>query len=270
MYNTRIEITYLDGLRDVIITDSRSKRIGVHLIEVVTDNFFKRLDDVEYKQQRVQMTSWDKYKIEIISMEDYSVELLRNAKLITIGTHTAKIIDVAREKTESDLWHISIEYYDVNLNNYKYNLPPVDDYLRSDALSEQFTFNEMNVLRVADYRTGALYDYNTMLEINQTAEQPERSQFINTQTGQQITTDNILRKNYEMIFYLNKQDIQSFQTVLPLADQTRVQAILLIDGHSYNIKQQPEVTVEKLQGHDIFKGTCVFVNEIIKHNSYGI
>lgn len=169
MSETTINITTIDGLTDQIITDQRVKQVGLHMIDLVTDDFYRRIDDYDYNQQRVQSISWDKYEIQFVSIETYGLELLRYAKKITIdsynGTliHDARVINIASEKVaDSDFYHTTIEYYDRNLDNYKYAEPPVHNFLRSDAIAEQFPISQRSFLRVVDTEA----NYYEIININ--------------------------------------------------------------------------------------------------------
>jgi hypothetical protein len=64
--NTRLEITTLSGFSDLLLTDNRPKQIGLHEIELLTDDFYRRIDDTDYIQQPVQTLAWDKYQIQLI------------------------------------------------------------------------------------------------------------------------------------------------------------------------------------------------------------
>ena len=69
-------------------------------------------------------------------------------------------------------------------------------------------------------------------------------------------------------FYLNSVDVQPFQNVLPLADGWNIKAHFYISGISYSIDEMPTVSVEKLDGWNIFKGTVNFVYQIINNYPY--
>jgi hypothetical protein len=125
----------------------------------------------------------------------------------------------------------------------------------------------MNVLRVID-ATGSHTDFNTMLEIVSTSKQPEAQSFSNTQTGETVTTNAIIKRQFEGVFFLNKTDIQTFQNSLPLADGVKIQAYYYTGAAGYPIKEMPEVAIEKLSGFDIWKGTVNFVYNVINHFSY--
>ncbi len=269
---TRIDIIYRDGLTDTMLVDARPKQTGIHTIELLTDEFYKRIDEIEHKQQPVQRLDWDKYQLQLIGIEDYSVDLLRTAKSITItdtDNHTAKILDVQRELAgDTDFNKITLEYYDINLNNYKYGGQPVTNYLRSDALAEQYTFSQLTVLRLV--QGGATYDFNTMLDFIPMAAQPEASTFVNTQSGATVTTNNVIKKQYNLIFYLNQTDIQPFQTILPQADGITIEAFLFIQGAGYHVQECSEVTVEKIAGMDIYKCSIVYTYDIINTYNYGL
>ena len=275
MVKTRIEITNLDSSEDLIMSDNRPKANGQQTIDLVTDDFYKRSDEFEYKQQRVQTISWDKYKIELLNTEDYSIEVLNNAKFVKVFNanviHNAKITSITRSVvSDTDFSNFTVEYYDVNLLNYKFSLPPVYEYLKSDALIEQFEADELTKLTVSNTTTGESNSYYTILEINQTTQAPQNAQFDNTQSGAKITTNTIIKNQYALIFYLNKTDIEPLQTLLPLADfGGKITANLYIRGGSAQVIQEvPSVNVEKVSGHDIYKCTVDFVNDITNFYNY--
>ncbi len=275
MVKTRIEITNLDKSDDLIMSENRPKAIGQQTIDLVTDDFYKRSDEFEYKQQRVQTISWNKYKIELLNTEDYSIEVLNNAKSVKVFNanviHHAQITSVTRAiVSDTDFSNFTVEYYDVNLLNYKFSLPPVYEYLKSDALIEEFDSDELTRLSVSNTTTGESNDYYTVLEINPTTQAPINAQFDNTQSGAKITTNTILKHQYELIFYLNQTDVEPLQTLLPLADYGgKITASLYIRGGSAMvIKEVPSVDIEKVSGHDLFKCTIDFVNDITNFYNY--
>ncbi len=268
----RIEITYIDGLTDLILAKNRAKQSGVHSIELLTDNFYKRLDAVEYKQQPVQLTTWDKYQIEFVVNEDYNLSLLSQAVKITIVgdevTHNAIVLTTDSTKTDSDFRHVVLEYYDINLINYKYQEQPVTNYLRSDSLKVIYDMDRVIVVRVVD--GGNYYDYYTMLEVTPTATTPEAASFTNTQDGGTVTTNSIIKQQYELVFYLNGNDIQTFQTLLPLAAKgTSIEAFLFVGQADFNLLETSEVVVEKISGVDIYKATINYIYNIKNHYQYG-
>jgi len=269
---TRIEITYIDGLTDLILTKERVKQIGTHNIELLTDEFYDRINEPEYKQQLVQRITWDKYQLQFIGLEDYQLEMLLLAKTIRVIEHEiyeAKTLDVSRELAGgSDFVHTTYEFYDVNLDNYKYGLPPVTEYLKSDALAERFSFAEMNILRIVE-KDGTSYDFNTMLSIKRTVAQAENASFVNTQSGGNIVTNSIIKEHYQLVFYLNSNDIIPFQNMLPLAHGDKVRAYYFTNSMGHAIKEPPDVTVEKIAGHDIWKASTMFIFNIKNFYSYG-
>lgn len=275
MKHTRIDITTLDGLTDTILTDQRPKQKGVNTVDLITDGYYRRIDISEYKQQYVQSITWDSYEINVIALEDYGLELLKYAKNVTINSsndtviHDAVVTNVSREQaSDSDFTNVTIEYYDTRLSNYKYGEPPVHEFLKSDAIALQYPIDQRVFMRIINSRDGSLYDFNTMLLFETTAKQPEYSNFNNTQSGATITTNAIVKQQIEGIFYLNGVDIQPFQSVLPLAEGYYIKAFFYMNGTSYQIDEMPEVSVEKLDGWDIWKGTVNFVYKIINHYPY--
>lgn len=268
---TRIDIKTIDGLNDLIITDQRPKLMGVHTIELITDQFYKLITEIEYKQQKVQTIAWNKYQIQLLALEDYGAETLKFAKSILITAyevHQAVIIDIQREKIAgSDFSNITIEYYDTRLQNYKYQLPPVYNFLRSDALSEQYSFSELNVLRVV--HSGIVYDFSTLLDLVPTAKQPENATFTNTQSGATIATNQVVKQMVQTVFYLNADDIQPFQSLLPLADGNTIKGYYFTGNVGYNIKEVPSISIEPVSGFNIWKASCDFVYNIKNHYNYG-
>jgi len=272
---TRIEITNYDGTVDRVISDERPKQTGLQTTEILTDNVYRRIDEYNYTNQRVQSVAFNKFTIMWLSTEDYGAELLRYAKHIEILAHNntmihdAVVLDVTREpQADTDFTLITLEYYDRNLNNYLFGEPPVINFLRSDAIKEQgSSLNTVNILRVN--APGKLWDWVTYLDIKKIANAAEAQSFTNSQSGATVTTNSIIKSKFELVFYLNSKDIIPFQEVLPLADGVKVKAWYFSLGQQYNIQEAPEVTVEKVDGWDLFKGTVNFVYQITNNYSYG-
>ena len=126
----------------------------------------------------------------------------------------------------------------------------------------------MNVLRIVE-RDGTTYDFNTMLSIKQTAAQAENASFVNTQSGANVVTNAVVKEQYQLIFYLNSDDIVPFQTLLPLADGNNVSGFYFTDSMGHYIQEPPEVTIEKIAGHDIWKASATFIFNINNFYSYG-
>ena len=272
---TRLDITNYDGTSDVMLVDERPVQAGLFTTEILTDNVYRRIDEYNYANQRVQSVMFNKYTLSFISLEDYGAELLKYARLIRLSTyngtliHDMIVLDIQREKqSDTDFSLITIEYYDRNLDNYKFREPPVVNFLRSDAIKErEGSLNAMNILRIS--YEGSIWDFVTQLDIKKIANTPEAQSFVNTQSGATVTTNNIIKSKFELVFYLNSEDIIPFQEVLPLADGVKVKAWYFSLGQQYNIQEAPEVTVEKVDGWDLWKGTVNFVYQISNTYSYG-
>lgn len=270
---THIEITYLDGLTDLLLTDNRPKRTGSNDIELLTDNFYSRLDSFEKQQQKVQTISWDKYELNIVGAENYDIGLLKHAKSVLVYDeeikHTANVMTAENERVGgSDFTHFTLEYYDTNLSNYKYELPPVYEWLKSDALAERLTLSELNVLRIID-SSGEATDFNTTLIFDQLTKAPSANGFENTQTGQTINTNTVIKNEFNLTFYLSGADCTTFMQRVPLADGVKYQGFYLANSIGYQIQEQPEISIEKLGGWDIYRANVNFVYNIINHYSYG-
>lgn len=276
--STRIDITTLDGLKDLLIVNERPKLNGLHMVDLITDQVYKRLDGTDYIQQPVQSVSWNKYELRLIGLEDYTVELLKYAKKVRI-THLSSVYDcvilsIARERVGgSDFLEFVVEFYDVNLDNYLYALPPVHNYLRSDALAEQFSFSQMVVLRVIfkQIRPGEenIFDFNSMLVPDDTTKAPELKSFENTTNGATVSTNIVIKQQWQAVFYLNGNDAANFAKVVPLADGWNVSAYLYAGSSGRQSMESPEITIEKLAGFDIWKASINLVYDIINNYNYG-
>lgn len=273
MSNSILNIVNHDGTIDTLIADSRPKQIGVHSIKILTDGVYRLISDSVYKQQKVQSIMYDKYQLSFIATESYGVELLDNAKSITLSAHNGTVIhdcDILDIQTElqsnTDFLLVRIEYFDKNLNNYRFAEPPVTNFLRSDALRERNPITDLNYIAVHYKLREATFA--TLIDFAQTAAQPEESTFVQTQTGAKVTTNSIIKNQYELIIYLNSEDIIPFQELLPLADFTNVTCWYFNQGVPYQIQETPIVSVEATQGSDLWKCSCTFVSSIINNYSY--
>jgi len=269
---TRIEITYIDSTTDLILTDDRAKRIGVHSVEIMTENVYKLITEADYKQQRVQSTIYNKYQVSFVATEDYNVELLKIAQQITIKSmvniHDAVLLDLTTEiQADTDFLVVRFEYYDRNQNNYIYALPPVTDFLRSDALMDRYELTALNYITLFD--DAHIATFATLIDFKQMAEQPEEQSFTNTQAGSKVTTNSIIKSKFDLVFYLNAADIIPFQEHLPLADFTNIQCWYYNQGTPFEIKETPGISVELTNGNDLYKCSCTFVTSIINTYQYG-
>ena len=191
---TRIEITNYDGTVDQMIIDERPKQNGLHTTEILTEQVYRRIDEYNFANQRVQSVMFNKYMLTYLAIEDHGAELLRYAKTIKVIAynntiiHDAVVLDITREQqSDTDFSLIMVEYYDRNLSNYKYGEPPVVNFLRSDVIKQQVeSLNDIGILRVS--YDGTLVDYATYLDIRPTAAAPESQSFTNTQSGATITS----------------------------------------------------------------------------------
>ena len=216
----------------------------------------------------MQRIDWDKYEIHVVVNENYAIDLLRTAKHITIGRHKCKIIDISRENAnDSDFIHYTIEYYDVNVDNYKYGEPPVVNYLRSDFVKDNYLPDLRGILQISGAGI-VTTEFSTLLDIKQVPQDAVKNSFVNTQTGINITTNTEIIRQYLIEFYLNHQDVLPFAEVLPLADGVNIEAHFLSELTGKQSVESPDISVQKVSGFDIYKCTVNFISSVINHYNY--
>jgi len=143
-------------------TYQRVIQIGTHSETVVTDDPFRTIADPNYQERMVQAITYRKYLLRIPANEYLSVELIEFAKWVYVTTqdevqHRAKVLSVNYTKQDgTELGEYQIEYADINPANYMDQTLPINNYLESVQLTDEYELAQLVLLTITDTGTTAL------------------------------------------------------------------------------------------------------------------
>ena len=125
---------------DTIYSTNRPIKIGFHEESFTTDKKFKTTNDTWYNNRKIQTILYDKYSINIPAKENQRIGLLKYGDFIEIefptgSTHECLILAV-NEQYVGDSFAImyTIEYADINPQNYTNLEQPVINYLKHENI----------------------------------------------------------------------------------------------------------------------------------------
>jgi hypothetical protein len=142
-------------------TYQRVIQIGTHSETVVTDNSYRTIADPNYQERTVQAITYRKYLLRIPANEYLSVDLIEFAKWVYVSTqdeiqHRAKVLSVNYTKQEgTELGEYEIIYADINPQNYKNQTLPINNYLESLQLTDEYETDQLVLLTITDSGTTA-------------------------------------------------------------------------------------------------------------------
>lgn len=137
----------------------RTTHIGNYSEVVMTEDYWRTIYDVNYQQRMVQAVTYDKYLLRIPANEYLRIDLIEFAKYIYITTqdditHKAKVLSVNYTKQDgTELGTYEIEYADINTDNYKNEQLPINDFLESDSLLDEFEADQLCRLSMYNSKT---------------------------------------------------------------------------------------------------------------------
>ena len=211
-------------------TYQRVIQIGNHSEVVVTEQTWKTIYDENYQQRTIQSITYDKYQLRIPANEHLRVDLIEHAKFVYVDTqdevrHKAKVlsVDYAKE-TGTELGGYTIEYADINPQNYKNQQLPINNFLESSQLLNEFEASQLVKIDLVNSQsiddewaaTGYPTFYTELLpyyDVSETEEESEKSASI-----EKVTRSSNARLLH-VKFFLTESDKNTVAKYLPLCDQ---------------------------------------------------
>lgn len=167
----KIQVSQLPGVfpswsyQDNIYTLNRPIRIGYHEETFKTDKKFKIVGDSWQRERNIQAITYDKYKINLPAKEHQGIGLVKYGDYITINDsassflHLAMVINLTEQYQAETLALIyTLEYADINPQNYKDYQQPVSDFLKSEVIDDVISTATLTRLQlVSPYGTTNAY-----------------------------------------------------------------------------------------------------------------
>jgi len=221
-------------------------RDGVLTTEIRTENPEAASFDSLYIPRLIQSTNYDKYTLQFIATEHMNVEMITQAQTISIYStaeqryYDAKIINLTFEKVfNTPNRKYTLEFYDVNADNYPNGLPIITP-LRSDVLTTwQGTSSLTRVQLVVG---GTSYNYYTALVARLFPGENENQKETEL-NGKKIISRVTIKTKRRVVLYLNDADTASFALYAPQC----VDQFTCTIGSNTNL-EQPNITVEQVAG----------------------
>ena len=203
---------------------------GTHSEKVVTDKAFRTIYDPNYMERQVQNVTYNKYMIRILANEYLRADRIEHAKYAYVTTqdgitHKMKVLNVSyRAEQNTELGYYEIEYADTNPQNYKDMMLPINNFLESEQLREEFEDDQLEKISYS-YNPGggggtALFGWFTELlfesDILKVEEESEKVQGIDRITRSDLTKVQTAR------FYLTTDQKNLMLATLPWADDVQL------------------------------------------------
>ena len=144
---------------DKMYTLHRVIRLGYNNEVFVTEDRWQTITDPNFRERTVQIVAFEKYKLRIQANEYLNADLIRFAKYVYIVTqdgvtHKAQVTDVQYDKIDNtEFGFYNIEYIDINPQNYKDLKFPVNDFLESSQLLNEYSESQLIKLTLTDSNT---------------------------------------------------------------------------------------------------------------------
>ncbi len=233
------------GYTDIVDYKYISDRVvsrGYYFEKFLTDKKFNIRNDSIYQQRTIQTILYNKYELKIFATESIGVQLLELAKYMVVtlqdgSIHNAVITAITEESNinETRLSVYTVEYYDINLNNYPEAVQPINNFLESRYLRSKFFIpvgdsdlivaqNYLNGIRFSSTKTidtyfTSLSDKGTIFtELTPFIDISEPKQAITELNGLEITTQVSNKNIAQTRFYLNESDKNLVTKYLPMCD----------------------------------------------------
>lgn len=250
--------------------NNRVEHIGVHKEIVSVGEKLATTYNSLARDRIIQALMFDKYRIKFLRKESHVIETLEIADIKTIYDYaTLKtfhpiILDISSEQAEGSYQLVTIEFYDVNVDNY-YNSYPVVNHLRSDTLTVRYSDNVLTkiVLTPSNYSGWTIpYTYYSPFIAKLFTPQPE----INANSeleGVQINTRVAINQQAQIVFFLNNADLAEFKyySMLCNAYNAYIQIKSYDSGYTiYTSQQLPQISDEQVSGGiDLYKVTLTII-----------
>lgn len=214
---------YPQGYVEKLNTYLRVVAYGTHSEVVVTDDAFRTVGDPNYQERMVQATTYDKYLLRIPADEHLRAERLQFAKFGTVVTqdevsHKMKVLNVNYTREEgTELGMFEIEYADINPKNYKNQQLPINNYLETNQVQQDYTTDQLVGLTYSITEIGTIPRtvYTELLPEDEITEPQEET---NDVTGIEKVTRSLIQRQMKVRFYMTADDKNLFMRYIPWAD----------------------------------------------------
>lgn len=281
----KIEIRNIQGLFpndyvETIITNQSVQKIGLQEEQFFTDQKYTLTTPMDNhpkdiaREQPIQALVYDKYRLEFAVKSTYSIELMKFGTVTIVdddnySTYFAVVTDVAKEQIRGRLWSATVEFYDVNPENYPLGVVQAIDYLESDYVLNTHGFTNTTLFQVWDISQNPqpFYTIHSIIVPDKLTDQPI-TEPITTADGRLVRPAVINKQYIEGLFFLKEKDKQDVLSLLPLAGQRKVKTQIRVDDQVFNLIETPEFESTKLNASDLWQLKIKFVYKIVNHYEY--
>ena len=266
-----------NGYVETIIDEQSVQKIGFHEEIFLTDGKYRLTTQAASKarEQPIQAIVLDKYRLEFITNSTHSIELMKYGDEVLIfddGNYTqykAIVTDLSKEQVQGRLWAVTVEFYDINQDNYPAGQIQAIDYLESLYVYNRYGYFSTTMFLVEDQTTNPFttHTIHSILVPDLFTEQPTATN-VTAATGENVNTSVINKQYIEGLFFLREQQKQDVLSVLPLAGDQKIKAHMRVDGNTYNLIETPEFESTKLNAGNLWQLKIKFMYNIIKHYEY--
>lgn len=277
MSYTIIKISKLPGIfpsdtfQDIKYTRSRVVRDGFHEQTFETENSYALPFDKWQRRRKIQTILYNKYKIQIHSKEHEAIEHLKYADMINIEcegvSYEAIVLEVSKAQAGDLIEGVyDVIFYDVNSVNYKNYVQPVNDYLKSSYIVDQYDPSQMIELNI-DYGTGSFKFYTLLVPRNTISD-------IKTESANVSGIDYVSYESHQRlidcVFYTSETNARSIK------DNARFSAgynggswTVKIGGTPYVAKEFISPSIERIEeAVDLYKVTFMLKYSAREYNIF--
>lgn len=268
LYNQFPTTGYVES---IFLYNTRVHRIGTFEEISILDKKYKPVIETEfYDEWPVQIVYFDKYRLTFLKTESDNSELIKYAKNVTITDNLtsreihAKKIEYSVEY-EQDLQKVTIEFIDVNPDNYPAGLPVINR-MRSDVIKLQYSQTLLVQVHI-NVPVSAAYNFFTLIPIIEVESDPYDLK--ETDLNGRIKTAQVITKTQkEVILFLNATDLQLFKENAPICTESGNMTIFY-NSTTYSIIERPDFEVNEISGAiDLYKVTLKATTTINNTKKY--
>lgn len=264
----RIPTIYpIDSYTDRMWTNRRVLKDDFYEEQVITEKKFSTIDDPFFDNQTIQVLLYHKYKLQVIVDDSVDVALIKYAQIVNITTqdgtiHKAKVLNISYEDiADLTIRKYTIEYADINRANYLDNKQPVNDFLKSDVMTDFYDEGSLNYLYFkANKSIGSEFPYSVeyspgepttidskkiYTKLNAFIRETSIDEQTNDIQGIQEVSNSRSQSVISLRFYLNENDKFFVQKYASRCISEAGEAYIVAAGQRYNAIERTLIIVNE-------------------------